>query len=203
MFHRAAAIAAVLVLAGCSSAPPPAETKVEAPKKPAVPDGPIPALTAYYETYKVARQIAPDIQTASIVGNEVDGVKSDQGKYAQWTIAFVSPSKGQATTFVYTTSEHDQLLKGINNQSTIAWGGPTQAATPFANGDFSTDSDAAYTAAAAKAADWLAKNKDKPISTFALGQSASLPAPMWYIMWGDNKKGGDVVYVNAATGKAR
>jgi hypothetical protein len=203
MFRATALTAALLILTGCSDTPTPTVAKTEAPKKPAVPTGPITALTAYYETYKVARQLGPDIQVASITGNEVPGVTSGEGKYGQWTIVFVSPSKRQATTFVYTTSEHDQLLKGINNQSTIAWGGPTQAATPFANGDFSTDSDAAYTAAAAKAADWLAKNKDKPISTFALGQSASLPAPMWYIMWGDNKKGGDVVYVNAATGKAR
>ena len=88
----------------------------------------------------------------------------------------------------------------------IALGSPpdaTQDATPFSNGDFSTDSDAAYTAAAEKAAAWLAKNADKPVTTFALGQSARLPAPMWYIMWGDNKKGGFAVYVNAATGKAR
>jgi hypothetical protein len=195
--------AAVLSLTGCSSAPPPTEAKTETPKKPAVPSGPITALTAYYDVYKVARQIAPDLLTASITGNEVPGVASGEGKYAQWTIVFVSPSKRQATTFIYTTVEHDQLLKGMNNTGTVPWAGPTQAATPFANGDFSTDSDAAYTAAAAKAADWLAKNKDKPISAFALGQSASLPAPMWYIMWGDNKKGGDVVYVNAATGKAR
>ena len=198
-----AVFAAVFVLAGCSSAPPPAEVKTETPKKPSIPDGPIPALTAYYEAFKIARQIAPDIQTASITGNEVDGVKSDQGKYAQWTIVFVSPSKRQATTFVYTTKEHGNLLKGINNTGSIKWAGATQDATPFSNGDFSTDSDAAYKAAAEKATAWLAKNADKPVTTFALGQSARLPAPMWYIMWGDNKKGGYAVYVNASTGKAR
>jgi hypothetical protein len=203
MFRATALAAAVLLLTGCSDAPAPTVAKTEAPKKPAVPTGPISALTAYYDVYKVARQIAPDLQTASITGNEVAGVTSADGKYAQWTIVFVSASKRQATTFVYTTVEHDQLLKGMNNTGTVPWGGPTQSATPFANGDVSTDSDAAYTAAAAKGADWLAKNKDKPITIFALGQSASLPAPMWYVMWGDNKKGGYAVYVNAATGKAR
>lgn len=203
MFYRAAALTAILILAGCSSAPAPTETKSEAPKKPTVPDGPIPALTAYYETYKVARQIAPDLQTASIVGNEVDGVKSDQGKYAQWTIVFVSPSKQQATTFVYTTVEHAGLLKGINNTGSIKWAGATRDAMPFSNGDFSTDSDAAYKAAADKAAAWLTKNADKPVTTFALGESSSLPAPMWYIKWGDNKKGGFAVFVNASTGKAK
>jgi hypothetical protein len=200
---HAAALAGILILGGCSSAPAPTEVKTEAPRKPAVPEGAIPALTAYYEVYKVARQIAPDLQVASIVGNEVDGVKSDQGKYAKWTIVFVSASKKQATTFVYTTVEGNGLLKGINNTGSVRWAGATQDATPFANGDFSVDSDAAYKAAADKATAWLAKNADRPVTTFALGQSARLPAPMWYIMWGDNKKGGYAVYVNAATGKAR
>ncbi len=197
----AAAFATVLALSGCSdSTPAPAEAKTEAPKKPSVPTGPITALTAYYEVYKSARLLAPDLQTASITGDEVEGVHSEDGKYAQWTIVFVSASKQQATTFAYTTVEHAGLLKGINNKGSIRWGGPTQSATPFSNGDFSVDSDAAYKAAADKAADWLGKN-NKPVTTFALGQASNLPAPMWYIMWGDKKSGGYAVYVNASTGK--
>jgi hypothetical protein len=204
-----AALVGTLILSGlfasCSDTPAPTETKKEAPKKPAIPEGPISALTAYYDTYKIARQIAPDIQTASIVGNEVDGVKSDKGKYAQWTIVFVSATKHEATTFVYTTVEHAGLLRGINNQGSQKWGGPTQTAAPFGNSDFSIDSDAAYTAAASseKAAAWLAKNADRPVTAFSLGMTSALPAPMWYIMWGDNKKGGFAAYVNAATGKVK
>jgi hypothetical protein len=194
--------AAILILTGCSDAPVATEAKTEAPKKPAIPEGPITALTAYYDTYKVARQIAPDVQAASITGNEVEGTKSGEGKYAQWTIVFVSASKQQATTFVYTTVEHNGLLRGINNSGSMKWGGPTQEATPFANSDFSVDSDAAYKAAAEKGAAWLAKNADKPVSTFALGQSVRVPNPVWYIMWGD-KKSGFAAYVNAVTGKAK
>jgi hypothetical protein len=196
----AAMFAIVLSLAGCSESAPPTEAKTEAVKKPSIPTGPITALTAYYEVYKVARQIAPDLQTASITGNEVEGVHSEDGKYAQWTIVFVSASKKQATTFIYTTVEHEGLLKGMNNKGSMRWTGPTQSATPFSNSDFSVDSDAAYKAAADKAADWLSKN-NKPVTTFALGQAAQLPAPMWYIMWGDKKTGGYAVYINASTGK--
>lgn len=199
---RAAALAGILILAGCSDTPAPV-AKTEAPKKPAVPEGAIPALTAYYDTYKIARQLSPDLQVASITGNEVDGVKSDKGKYAQWTIVFVSAATKQAYTFVYTTVEHAGLLKGINNQGSQAWGGPRQDAIPFGNGDFSIDSDAAYTAAAEKAAAYLAKNPEKPVTAFALGQAESLPAPMWYIMWGDKKSGGYAAYVNAATGNVK
>jgi hypothetical protein len=197
---RAALVAGVLVLAGCDSTPAP-EVKKETVKKPTVPEGVIPALTAYYETYKVARQIAPDIQVADIIGNEVDGVKSEKGKYAQWTVDFVSASAKKTTKFVYTTVEHAGLLRGINNQGSQPWGGPTQSAVPFGNSDFSVDSDAAYTAAAEKASAWLAKN-DKPVTAFTLGQAHSLPAPTWYIMWGDAKSGFKA-YVNASTGKVK
>jgi len=199
---RAAALAGILILAGCSDAPAPTEAKTEA-KKPAVPTGPITALTAYYDTYKIARQISPDLQVASITGNEVDGVKSGEGKYGQWTIVFVSAAKKQAITFVYTTVEHEGLLKGINNQGSQPWGGPTRDATPFGNSDFSIDSDAAYMKAAEKASAWIAKNATKPVSAFSLGQAAALPAPTWYIMWGDKKSGGYAAYVNAATGSVK
>ncbi|HVW84394.1 MAG TPA: hypothetical protein VHB50_06920, partial [Bryobacteraceae bacterium] len=88
----AVSIATILLLNGCTESPKPAEAKTELPKKPAVPTGPIPALTAYYEVYRVARQIAPDIQTASITGEEVGDVKCSEGKYPEWKIVFVSPS---------------------------------------------------------------------------------------------------------------
>ena len=193
-----AVIASLLLLSGCSDSPPPAETKVEK-KKPSRPTGPITGLTAYYEMYKVARQIAPDIQTASLTGNDVEGVKSEEGKYAMWTAVFVSASLKQATTFTYSTSDKALVPVGINNGGAIRWGGPTQSAMPFSNSDFSIDSDAAYKAAAGKAADWLSKNADKPVTILALGNASSFPAPMWYIRWG-TKTGGYAVYVNASTG---
>jgi hypothetical protein len=199
---RAAALAGILVLAGCSDTPAPV-AKTEAPKKPAIPDGPIAALTAYYDTYKIARQLSPDLQVASITGDEIDGVKSDKGKYAEWKIVFVSAAKKSAYTFIYTTVEHAGLLKGINNQGSVAWAGPRQDAMPFGNSDFSIDSDAAYAAAAEKGAAYLAKNPDKPVTVFALGQASSLPAPMWYILFGDKTKGGFAAFVNASTGKVK
>ena len=66
-FATAAFTASLLLLAGCGDDPKPVETK-KVVKKPAVPEGPISALTAYYEVFKVARTLAPDLQTASIAG---------------------------------------------------------------------------------------------------------------------------------------
>ncbi|HXJ38364.1 MAG TPA: hypothetical protein VNH18_03740 [Bryobacteraceae bacterium] len=203
MIHKlagAAALAGLLLLAGCGDDPKPVETKKEV-KKATVPEGPIPALTAYYDVYKVARTLAPDLQTASITGKEVEGSKSAEGKYFQWSIVFVSASKQMAYTFLYSTVEQPNILKGINNQGTMRWAGASQSATPFSNSDVSIDSDAAFKAAAEKAGDWLKKNADKPITQFALGNSTSFPAPMWYIQWGTKTAGGFAAYVNASTGK--
>jgi hypothetical protein len=193
------AIAAVFLLTGCGEQPPRMEARTDAPKKPAVPEGAIPALTAYYEVYKAARTIAPDLQTASITANEVEGVTSGEGKYARWTIVFVSASRQQAYSFLYSTVEKGNILRGLNNQGAMRWAGPTQSAEPFSNSDFSVDSVAAFKAAAEKGKAWLAKNPDKKIATFALGHAARFPAPMWYIMWG-TPKSGFAAYVNASTG---
>lgn len=198
-FASAAAMAGVLLLAGCGDEPKPAEAKKEVKKKPAIPEGNITALTAYYEVYKAARTLAPDLQTASIQAQEVDGVKSEEGKYSQWKIVFVSASTQTAWTFVYSTVEQGTILRGINNQGTARYGGARQDATPFSNSDFSVDSDAAYKAAAEKAKDFLAKTP-KPVTIFALGNASTFPAPMWYILFGDAKSGGFKVYVNASTG---
>ncbi len=198
-FAAALAMAGVFALSGCDS-PKPVEKKAEV-KKPAIPEGAITALTAYYEVYKVVRTTAPDLQTASISGVKVDGVASGEGKYAQWKIVFVSASKQQAYTCLYSTVEQGtNVLRGINNQGSMKWAGANQNAAPFSNSDFSVDSDVAFKAAAEKAAEWLDKNKGKEVTEFALGNASTFPSPMWYVQWGD-KKGGYLAYVNASTGK--
>jgi hypothetical protein len=200
-FASGAAMAGILLLTGCGDEPKPVETKVEKKKVSSIPTGPITGLTAYYEMYKVARSQAPDIQTASLTGNDVEGTKSEEGKFPMWTAVFVSASTQAAITYTYSTVESGNTLRGINSAGTMKWAGPTRDAEPFSNSDFSVDSDAAYKAAMEKAGDWVAKNPGKPVTTFALGQSPRFPAPMWYVVWGNAKTGGFAVFVNALTGK--
>lgn len=192
-------LAAITILTGCGDQTQKAVAKSDVPKKPSIPEGAIPALTAYYEIYKAARTLAPDLQTASLTGNEVDGVKSEGGKYGQWTVVFVSASKQTAYTFLYSTVEKGTVLRGINNMGSQRWAGANQNAEPFSNSDFSIDSPAAYQAAAEKAKTWLAKNPDKEVTTFALGNASRFPRPMWYVLWG-TPKNGFAAYVNATTG---
>jgi hypothetical protein len=191
--------AGLLLLVGCSSDPAPKEeTKVK--KGPVIPTGPISALTAYYEIYKIARNWAPDIETASLIGSDAGGVKGVEGRYPMWTAVFVSSSKQMAQSYTYSTVEDGRTLRGFNNAGSMRWAGPSRDAVPFPNSDVSVDSDAAWKTAAEKAQDWLKKNPTKEIATFALGHASRFPAPMWYIMWG-NKASGYAVYINASTGK--
>ncbi|MDP9172125.1 MAG: hypothetical protein M3N54_16020 [Acidobacteriota bacterium] len=190
-----------LLLGGCSSDPAPAASKTPAVRKgPVIPTGPITALTAYYEMYKVARNWAPDVQTASLTGSDAGDVKGAEGKFPKWTAIFVSPSKQMSQTYTYSTVEEGSTLKGFNNEGSKRWAGASQAAEPFSNSDFSVDSDAAWKAASEKAKDWLAKNPGKEITAFALGHSSRFPVPMWYILWG-TKASGYAAFVNASTGK--
>jgi len=59
---------------------------------------------------------------------------------------------------------------------------------PFHTTEFVVDSDVAYEAAAQKAAAWLKKHRDKNV-TFCLGRLSRFPAPVWYVLWGNNKSG--------------
>lgn len=195
-----AIVAGSVVLNGCSSEPATTETKAVVKKGPVIPTGSILALTAYYEMYKIARTWAPDVQTASLTGSDAGGVKGAEGKYPMWTAVFVSASKQMAATYTYSTVEDGRTLRGFNNIGSKRWAGATQDAEPFANSDFHVDSDAAWKAASEKAKDWLAKNPDKEITAFALGQAARFPVPMWYILWG-TRTSGYAAFVNATTGK--
>jgi hypothetical protein len=79
-------------------------------------------------------------------------------------------------------------------------GRSTREAMPVELSSFNIDSDAAYQTAATDAAGWLKKNPDKQPSSFQLGNTYRFQAPVWYLVWGDQKSG-YVAYVDANTGK--
>ena len=118
-----------------------------------------------------------------------------------WIAVFGSPSLHQARTYTYAVVEAlPTITKGVKAESPEAWSGPTTAVETFQTSDFTIDSDAAYKAAATKAAEWLKdpENAAKPV-TMELGAAARFPAPVWYVLFG-NTKSGFVAYVSATTG---
>ncbi|HEY3442704.1 MAG TPA: hypothetical protein VGK29_18225 [Paludibaculum sp.] len=199
IFLLATSVAAAIVLTGCSSAPPPAtkaETKAVEPAKPAEA---VAARSAYFEMYKAARAWAPDLLALTLKSGEVPSIKNEGGHAGAWIAVFVSPSRKEARTFTYAVAGNGaDLSKGINVSDKQNWGGATPAAKAFANGEFSIDSDIAYTTATGPAGAWL-KTHPGAKATMLLGNSARFPGPVWYIMWGTSKDG-YAVYVNATTG---
>jgi len=151
--------------------------------------------------YTTAYKWSPDITALTLTTGDLAGVKNVDGKYGKWTAVFGSPSLHSARTYTYAVADQlPTISKGVKEEFTLQWDGPTTKVMPFATSDFKTDSDEAYKTAFEKAGKWVADNPDKPITTFTLGAATRFPAPVWYIMWGDAKNG-YAAYVNATTGK--
>ncbi len=201
LLATAIAVGAALVMTACSEAPT-TETKAGPEAKPeaAAPAVPVLGKEAFYEMYKPARAWASDLLVLSLASDEVEGYKVEGGKAAMWTAVFVSPSKQAARTFTYAIVDKlPNVHKGVFEGGTEGWTGATKQSEPFQIMDVAYNSDAADQAAAEKAAVFLKKNPDKPVSYF-LGKAARFPAPVWYVLYGD-KKLGYSTFVNATTGK--
>lgn len=201
---KAACVIALLGLTACSSEPAKTtevKTDTEAAKKAAGPAEPVTGKTAFYEMYTPAHAWAADLVPISLKSGEVAKVKNTEGKAGVWTAVFGSTSLRMARTYTYAVAEDfPAVVKGVKVQSTDPWAGPTTAVETFQTSDFTIDSDAAYKAAAEKAATWLkeADNAAKPVS-LSLGAASRFPAPVWYILFGTEKSGFAAV-VNATTG---
>ena len=185
---------AVLLLAACSQAP-----KDESDQK-AFPSNPVSGKTAFWELYRSAHSWAADLMPLKLESKTAPGVKNEGGNAAIWVGTFGSTSKHQAIVITYAVAPSPpDITKGMNVGHPIPWAGPTQDALSFQTSDLSTDSDAAYKTASAKADAWVKKHPDKDVS-FSLGNASRFGAPVWYVLWGDSKTGYSV-YVNAKTGE--
>lgn len=195
-------LVAFLQLAACSEGSKPStQTKSETEtKQTAGPSEPVTAKTAFWDMHKLAHSWTPDILLLGLASKSVPGVKNDQGKAAMWTATFASPSRRQARIFTYSIVEHlPDIRKGVDVARPIAWAGPTREALPFQTSEFVVDSDAAYQTALGMAGSWVKRHPDKEVA-LTLGHASRFPAPVWYVLWGDNKSG-YFVLVNATTGK--
>ena len=196
---------ALLFLSGCSQGPKPTatdETETKA-KEPAGPPEPVTAKTAFWPMYTSARNWTTDFMTLKVTSKEIPGFKNEDGKAAMWEATFASPSTHEYRVYSYAIAAHPpDIYKGVTVGRALPWGGITRDVMPIQLSEFSTDSDAAYKAAAEDASAWLKKNPDKPLSTFELGNAQKFQEPVWFLMWG-NKKSGYAVFVNATTGKVR
>lgn len=187
---------ALLVMTACSGAPKPEAATTET----AAPTAPVSGKTAFWQMYKQAYSWANDIVALKLESKELPGVKNEGGKAAMWSATFGSAAKHAAVVITYAVAAHaPDISKGIDVGSPFPWGGPTRDVMPFQTSDFMIDSDAAYKTAEAEADAWLKKHPDKE-ATFLLGNNPTrFSAPVWYIVWGDNKSG-YAAFVSAISG---
>lgn len=192
-------VAAIAMLTGCTEAPT-GSAKEPVAKAPAGPPEPIAAQSAFFEMYKPARTWAPDLLPLTLASGEIPEVKNVDGKAGRWTVVFVSPSKHEARTFVYSVADSGtDVRKGVNMGGSQPWSGPTAKSRTFQVTEFLTNSDAAYKTALQKAAPWVEKNPGKKVSLFLANATPSHVGPLWFVLWGDTKTG-YLAHVNATTG---
>jgi hypothetical protein len=193
---------AALLLAGCSKS---ASTSTGAQPAAAAAPAPAPAIitakTAFWEMYKTAHAWASDAEPIRLTMKEVPGYKNEDGKAGMWEAVFGSPSLGSYRTFTYAIVDAPpSISKGVTAELALPWGGATRDAMPINPDLINIDSDAAYTAAAADAADVLKKDPKLTITEFELGDTYKFDAPVWYILWG-TRKAGYAAIIDASSGK--
>jgi len=199
------AVAAVL-LAGCSpssSAPSAASNPSGSPaaSQPAAPPQVVAAKEAFWPMYKEAHSWAADVVVMRITEKELPGFRNEAGKAGMWEAVFASPSLHKYRIFKYSIATvSPDIYKGVVAGLVLPWGGATRDAMPVDLSLFTVDSDAAYTAGAAQAADWLKKNPGKELSALEIGDTYKFQGPVWYLMWG-SKQSGYATFVDASTGK--
>ena len=201
-FAGCAVAVAVVLMLGCSPSATPVASDTPSAAKPAAPATLVSAKTAFNPMYTSAVRWAPDVVLLSVNPKSVPGFTNEGGKAAMWEAAFASPSlhKYRVDTYAITTVL-PSIHKGGSAGMPMPWGGASRDVMPVEVSSFNVDSDTAYKAAAADAADWLKKNPDKKLSTIALGNTYRFQIPVWYVLWGDAKTGGYVSYVDANSGK--
>jgi hypothetical protein len=162
--------------------------------------GPVTAKAAFAPLFKYATGWSGDVKTLKISPHDVPGFQIAAGKAAMWDATFASPSKHESRVYSYSIATvPPDIFKGIEALPPEPWDGTASDAPPIDTSLFTVDSDAAYQAAAADAAAWLARNPTKPLTVLDLSSTGESHAPVWYVAWGD-KKSGYTAVVNATTG---
>jgi hypothetical protein len=185
------------LLAGCSDSPKTVAEKKEPPKQ----LEPLTGRQAFQQMYIGARQWAPDCQPLKLNNIPLAEVKAPNGRSGAWQCVFVSQSLGKVKTYSWSAIEAEgNLHKGVFAGQEERYS-PSRQDQPFLIAAIRTDTDEAYTEAAAKAEDYLKKNPDKPVN-FALEQTPRFPDLAWRIFWGESISTSEyTVFVDATTGK--
>lgn len=193
-YWRMLPLAAILCLAGCSTAPPPEKKAVEPPK-------PVTGLSAIYKMFGLARTWAPDAEILNAQSINLQSVPSEGGKAGAWTATFVSASLGKSRQYTYSAVEDEGFHKDVFARHEQSWRGPTPQSAPFRMAALKTDSDKAWEIAESKSKEYIKKNPDVRVF-FLVEQSDRFPNATWRVVWGESiTKSGHSIFVDAPMGQ--
>jgi hypothetical protein len=183
----------------CSTAPTETVATTEKAVEKAV-EAPVTGKTAFWEMYKLGHAWAADMQVLYLKSGTLEGVdaKYKNGEAPLWTAMFASASKKEAHEFSYRAITQGNSRKGVSSGAVQPWAGPTPKGQPFTTGEMKLDSNEALAKATEKASAWLKDNPGKEVSYY-LGKESKYPAPVWAVLFGDDKVG-FLVLVNALDG---
>jgi hypothetical protein len=189
---RAFNCAALCLLAACSTAPPGAGKKSEAPPEPMT------GLSALFHMYQVARASwARDAQVVKMTSLRMEGVPdAPPGKSAVWEALFYSPNLGRARTYT------DSIMEVLPDLHKDVFAGAQQSFTgdSFLIAAVAKDTESAYHTALAKAGKPAAAFAGKPV-LILLEKNAKYPDPAWRIVWGESVSTSSLsVFIDATTG---
>src|SRR5437763_5367990 len=106
---------ASILLAGCSSAPPPPAQPAAQPKAEKPPES-LTAREAFQRLYATARQWAGDARPVRLESQPLAGADGHDGKAMIWRAAFASPGKRGIEAFIWSgASAADAPERGITH----------------------------------------------------------------------------------------
>lgn len=191
------AVAAIAMLAGCSSQPPkPAEKPQPKPTELAT------GRTAFQKLYVTAHGWARDAQPYRLDSQATPDGNGHDGKAAVWRAAFASAAQHGVKPYVWSGStDKDAPSRGINPGNEDSYS-PTNASTQIFDMQFlKIDSDKAYEMAQQHGGDkLLAKTPDTPV-LYLLDWNRSENKLEWHVMYGGGRDDAKLrVSVDATTG---
>jgi hypothetical protein len=193
-----AAVMALILLTGCSEAPP-SKKKAAQP-----PPAPITGRQGFQYMYGAARLWASDAQPLTVRSAHFAGVKPEPGTAEAWEVIFVSESMGRARTYSWSNEEREAagFHKGVFPGQQQSWSPSGQQ--PFSAAEIRIDTPEALDTATKASADYISKPGTKPQVNYLLERAVQFPNPVWRVMWGNTVSSAEyVVTVDATTGELK
>jgi len=197
---------AMLMIAGCSSAPVKTEggSASQAGPQPVVKQAQYETgRTAFQKMYLSARLWAGDVKPFRLQSQFTPDAPVGEGKAGLWRGSFASPAKRMMKLFVWSgLVGPDAPEPGISFSAEDSWNPNNSSTQVFDLGFIKIDSDKAYEVAQAHGGDKLTKKDPKQAVFFVLDWDAQKSQLVWHVMYGSSPDEAKLrIAVNATDGE--